>query len=153
MSCFAVRQSEGQGHDCKCKRISSKHTAVQMADKPFLGTYSCSGTATATQNVAQQAHNKTRRSCCKYVHLRGQLPDHAGVNLQRQLTPEVELRAEGLGLEGGLQGRHCHLQLLTGGKQREVHKGVGAQLLGPPQQAAPYSREHAMLRAVSWERQ
>ncbi|KAA6422359.1 MAG: hypothetical protein FRX49_07829 [Trebouxia sp. A1-2] len=54
----------------------------------------------------------------------------------RTLAPEVKLRAEGLGLEGGLQGGECHLQLVIGGEQGEVHKGVWAQLLGPTQQTA-----------------
>ena len=48
----------------------------------------------------------------------------------------MELRAEGLGLEGGLQGGECHLQLLIGREEGKVHKGVGAQLLGPTKQTA-----------------
>jgi len=69
-------------------------------------------------------------------NLCGQLSDHAGINLQGELAPEVELRAEGLGLEGGLQGGECHLQLLISREQGKVHKGVRAQLLGPTKQTA-----------------
>lgn len=35
--------------------------------------------------------------------------DHARINLNGQLPPEVELRAEGLSLEGGLQRRDWQL--------------------------------------------
>ncbi len=79
------------------------------------------------------AHSKDR---CKLRNLCGQLSDHAGINLQGELAPEVELRAEGLGLEGGLQGGECHLQLLISREQGKVHKGVRAQLLGPTKQTA-----------------
>jgi len=48
----------------------------------------------------------------------------------------VELRAEGLGLEGGLQGWKSHLQLVIGREEGKVDKGVGAQLLGPTKQTA-----------------
>lgn len=63
--------------------------------------------------------------------LGGQLPDESCVHLQRQLPPEVELRAERLGLEGGLKRRNGQLQLVIGRKQGQTHKGVGTQLLGP----------------------
>ena len=41
--------------------------------------------------------------------LSGELPDESCVHLQRQLPPEVKLRAEGLGLEGGLKRRNGQL--------------------------------------------
>ena len=41
--------------------------------------------------------------------LSGELPDESCIHLQWQLPPEVKLRAEGLGLEGGLKRRNGQL--------------------------------------------
>ena len=62
-------------------------------------------------------------------HLCCELPDQAGIDLEGQLAPEVELRAEGLGLEGSLQRGDCQVQLLIGREEGEMHEGVWAQLL------------------------
>lgn len=55
--------------------------------------------------------------------------NHAGINSDRKLASEVELWAEGLSLEGGLQGRDSQLQLLIGRKQGQLDEGMRAQLL------------------------
>lgn len=62
-----------------------------------------------------------------------QLPDESCVHLQGQLPPEVEFRAEGLGLEGGQKWRNGQLQLVIGREQGQAHKGVWTQLLGSAQ--------------------
>ena len=62
--------------------------------------------------------------CCKGLN-------HAGINGDRKLASEVELGAEGLSLEGGLQGREGQLQLLIGRKQGQLDEGMRAQLLCP----------------------
>ena len=69
--------------------------------------------------------------CVAAADLGGQLPDESCIHLQWQLPPEVELRAEGLGLEGGLKRRNGQVQLVVGREQGQGDKGVWAQLLGP----------------------
>ena len=80
----------------------------------------CAKCSRAEQNRAEQSKADAA------ADLGRQFPDESCIHLQWQLPAEVELRAEGLSLKGGLKRRNRQLQLDIGREQGQADKGVWA---------------------------